>query len=93
MTADENSPIELIKYIAGALCSQPDKIEVESRVDERGMLVELFVAETDLGRVIGKAGETANAIRAVLRALGTKNNARYGFKIQSRQSVESIDVH
>jgi hypothetical protein len=50
-------------------------------VDEKGVLLELTVDPEDLGRVIGKRGSTAQSLRSLLRALGTKNDARYNLKI------------
>jgi predicted RNA-binding protein YlqC (UPF0109 family) len=54
---------------------------VERSVDEKGVLLELTVDPEDLGRVIGKRGATAQSLRTLLRALGTKNDARYNLKI------------
>jgi predicted RNA-binding protein YlqC (UPF0109 family) len=54
---------------------------VERRIDEKGVLLELTVDPEDLGRVIGKRGATAQSLRTLLRALGTKNDARYNLKI------------
>ncbi len=59
----------------------PDAVLVERRIDEKGVLLELTVDPDDLGRVIGKRGATAQSLRTLLRALGTKNDARYNLKI------------
>jgi predicted RNA-binding protein YlqC (UPF0109 family) len=72
---------QFIEYIVKALVSYPDKVVVNRRIDEKGVLLELAVAPDDLGRVIGKRGTTAQSLRALLRALGTKNDARYNLKI------------
>jgi len=56
-------------------------VQVERRIDEKGVLLELTVDPEDLGRVIGKRGATAQSLRTLLRALGTKNDARYNLKI------------
>ena len=72
---------QFIEYIVKSLVSNPDKVKVERRIDEKGVLLELTVDPEDLGRVIGKRGATAQSLRTLLRALGTKNDARYNLKI------------
>ena len=72
---------EFVEYIVKALVGEPDKVEIKRSIDEKGVLLELTVAQEDLGRVIGKRGNTAQSIRTLLRALGTKNDARYNLKI------------
>ncbi len=59
----------------------PDDVLVERIIDEKGVLLSLTVNPEDLGRVIGKRGVTAQSLRTLLRALGTKNDARYNLKI------------
>ena len=63
------------------LVNNPEKVAVERKIDEKGVLLSLTVAPEDVGRVIGKRGMTAQAIRVLLRALGTKQDARYNLKI------------
>ena len=70
-----------IEYIVKSLVSKPDEVKIERRIDEKGVLLELTVDPEDLGRVIGKRGATAQSLRTLLRALGTKNDARYNLKI------------
>ena len=72
---------QFIEYIVKSLVSFPDEVIVERILDERGVLLELSVNPEDLGRVIGKRGVTAQALRTLLRALGVKNDARYNLKI------------
>jgi predicted RNA-binding protein YlqC (UPF0109 family) len=72
---------QFIEYIVKSLVSNPDAVQVERRIDEKGVLLELTVDPEDLGRVIGKRGATAQSLRTLLRALGTKNDARYNLKI------------
>lgn len=72
---------QFIEYIVKSLVGDPDAVKVERRIDEKGVLLELTVAAEDLGRVIGKRGATAQSLRSLLRALGTKNDARYNLKI------------
>ena len=72
---------QFIDYIVKSLVSNPDAVKVDRSVDEKGVLLELTVDPEDLGRVIGKRGATAQSLRTLLRALGTKNDARYNLKI------------
>jgi len=67
---------ELIKYIAQALVDNPDKVEVTEVVGEQTSVIELRVAKEDLGKVIGKQGRTAKAIRTILSAASTKIHKR-----------------
>lgn len=72
---------QFIEFIVKSLVGNPDAVKVERRIDEKGVLLELTVDPEDLGRVIGKRGSTAQSLRSLLRALGTKNDARYNLKI------------
>ncbi len=72
---------QFIEYIVKSLVGNPDAVSVERTIDEKGVLLELTVDPEDLGRVIGRRGSTAQSLRALLRALGTKNSARYNLKI------------
>lgn len=72
---------QFVEFVIKSLVSKPDKVKVERRIDEKGVLLELTVDPEDLGRVIGKRGATAQSVRTLLRALGTKNDARYNLKI------------
>ena len=72
---------QFVEYIVKTLVNNPDDVVVERTVDERGVLLSLTVNPEDLGRVIGRKGATAQSIRTLLRALGTKNDARYNLKI------------
>lgn len=72
---------QFVEFVVKSLVSNPDSVVVERKIDEKGVLLELSVDPEDLGRVIGKRGATAQSIRTLLRALGTKNDARYNLKI------------
>ena len=72
---------QFVEYIVKTLVNNPDKVAVERKIDEKGVLLTLTVDPDDVGRVIGKRGVTAQAIRVLLRALGTKQDARYNLKI------------
>jgi predicted RNA-binding protein YlqC (UPF0109 family) len=72
---------QFVEFIVKSLVGNPDAVSIERRIDEKGVLLELTVDPEDLGRVIGKRGATAQSLRTLLRALGTKNDARYNLKI------------
>lgn len=72
---------QFVEYIVKSLVGHPDDVSVERLIDEKGVLLTLTVNPEDLGRVIGKRGATAQSLRTLLRALGTKNDARYNLKI------------
>jgi uncharacterized protein len=67
---------ELIKYISQALVDNPDKVEVAEIIGEQTSVIELRVAKEDLGKVIGKQGRTAKAIRTILSATSAKVHKR-----------------
>ncbi|HBQ20459.1 MAG: RNA-binding protein [Deltaproteobacteria bacterium GWA2_38_16] len=67
---------ELIEMIAKALVDLPDQVEVQEVVGEQTTVVELKVAKEDLGKVIGKQGRTAQAMRTILNAASTKLKKR-----------------
>ena len=76
MIAEEAVMKELIKYIAQALVDKPEAVEVSEIVGEQTSVIELRVAKEDLGKVIGKQGRTAKAMRTILSAASTKLRKR-----------------
>ena len=79
---------QFVEYIVKTLVNNPDKVAVDRNIDEKGVLLSLTVDPEDVGRVIGKRGATAQSIRTLLRALGTKNDARYNLKIVNTDNFE-----
>lgn len=82
---------QFVEYIVKTLVNNPEKVEVERKIDEKGVLLTLSVDPVDVGRVIGKRGATAQSIRTLLRALGTKNDARYNLKIANNDGGEPAE--
>ena len=74
---------QFIEYVVKSLVGHPDDVVVDRLIDEKGVLLTLTVNPEDLGRVISKRGVTAQSLRTLLRALGTKNDARYNLKIEN----------
>jgi len=72
---------ELVAFLARQLVSQPDAVEVRETQGETASVLELKVAKEDLGRVIGKQGRTAKAIRTILNAAASRTNRRVVLEI------------
>lgn len=70
-----------VEFVVKSIVDNPDAVKTERRVDEMGVLITLFVNQNDLGQVIGRQGQTAKAIRTLLRVVGAKNAARVNLKI------------
>ena len=88
MTIDQ----QFVEYIVKSLVGNPEDVVVERLIDEKGVLLTLTVNPDDLGRVIGKRGVTAQSLRTLLRALGTKNDARYNLKIVNNDDERENDI-
>ncbi len=70
-----------LEYVVKALVDNPNDVKIERNVDEMGVLITLTVNPSDMGKIIGRMGNTAKAIRTLLRVIGMKNNARINLKI------------
>ncbi|MEI6580951.1 MAG: KH domain-containing protein [bacterium] len=70
-----------LEYVVKALVDNPNDVKLDRTVDEMGVLISLTVNPADMGKVIGRMGNTAKAIRTLLRVIGMKNNARVNLKI------------
>lgn len=81
MSDERGRTRELLELIATALVDAPDRVRVTETRDERGALYELEVSAADLGKVIGKQGRTARAIRTILASSGAKLGQRLDFEI------------
>ena len=70
-----------LEYVVKALVDNPADVKIDRTVDEMGVLISLTVNPADMGKIIGRMGNTAKAIRTLLRIIGMKNNARVNLKI------------
>lgn len=70
-----------LEYIVKALVDNPNDVKIDRTVDEMGVLITMTVNSADMGKIIGRQGNTAKAIRTLLRVIGMKNNARVNLKI------------
>jgi uncharacterized protein len=73
--------VQFLEYIVKSLVTHPDDVKIKRTVDEMGVLMTLDVHPDDMGKIIGRSGNTAKAIRILLRVVGMKNNARINLKI------------
>ncbi|QQR84060.1 KH domain-containing protein [Candidatus Peregrinibacteria bacterium] len=79
---------DFVEYIVKSIVSQPEKVMVARSVDSMGVLLTLQVSKEDMGKVIGKSGQTAKSIRILLRVLGSMNNVRINLKIVEPEGGE-----
>ena len=71
-----------LDYLVRALVDNPSAVKTDRKVDEMGVLITLKIDPADMGKIIGRNGATAKAIRSLLRVVGIKNNARVNLKIE-----------
>ncbi len=71
-----------LEFVVKGLVDNPDSVEINRTVDEMGVLLTLTVHPDDMGKIIGKAGNTAKSIRTLLRVVGMKTDARVNLKIE-----------
>jgi len=72
---------EFVEHVVRAVVANPDDVKTDRVVDEMGVLITLHLNPQDMGYVIGRQGQTARAIRTLLKIVGAKNNARVNLKI------------
>ena len=73
--------VQFLDFVIKALVDNPQDVKINRTVDEMGVLMTLDVNRADMGKIIGREGNTAKAIRTLLRVVGMKNNARVNLKI------------
>ncbi len=76
-----NNDQQFLDYVVKSLVDNPNDVKITRTVDEMGVLMTLEVNAADMGKVIGRSGNTAKAIRTLLRVVGMKNNSRVNLKI------------
>lgn len=78
---EEYKDQQFVEFVVKSIVDNPDAVSTNRTVDEMGVLITLTVDQNDLGQVIGRQGQTAKAIRTLLRVVGAKNQARVNLKI------------
>lgn len=86
--AEKHSDQEFVEYVVRAIVGHPDDVRTERKVDEMGVLITLFINQEDMGYVIGRQGQTARAIRTLVKIVGAKNNARVNLKINEPEGSQ-----
>ena len=79
---------QFLEYIVKALADKPEEVKIKRSVDEMGVLLTLTVNQEDMGKIIGRSGATAKAIRTILRVVGMKNDARVNLKIEEPEGSD-----
>lgn len=79
---------QFLEYVVKALVEHPEDVKINRTVDEMGVLLTMSVNQDDMGKVIGRSGATAKAIRTILRVVGMKNDARVNLKIEEPEGSE-----
>jgi len=79
---------DFIEHVVKLIVGNPDSVKVTRAVDEMGVLITLQVAKDDMGKIIGKNGQTAKSLRILLRVIGSKNNARVNLRIVEPEGSE-----
>jgi predicted RNA-binding protein YlqC (UPF0109 family) len=80
--ADKHPDQQFVEQTIKAIVNHPDEVWTERTIDERGVLITLHINPADMGYVIGRQGQTAKALRTLLRIVGAKHNAHVNLKIQ-----------
>lgn len=86
--ATEPKDQEFVEVVAKYLVDNPEDVVVTRKIDEMGVLLTLKVNPADMGTIIGREGNTAKALRTLLRVVGAKNNARVNLKLEEPEGRE-----
>lgn len=81
---------QFLEYVVKALVDNPQDVKINRNIDEMGVLLTLTVNKDDMGKVIGRSGATAKAIRTILRVVGMKHDARVNLKIEEPEGSERV---
>lgn len=87
----EYEDAQFLEFVVKSLVDHPEDVHISRDVDEMGVLMTLDVNREDMGKIIGRSGNTAKAIRTLLRVVGMKNNARVNLKINEPEGGR-VDV-
>lgn len=79
--AAEKQALDFVRYILEQFCEDKETIVLEQTKDDLGVLITIQIAEADMGRLIGKKGQTISAIRTLVRVIGARENERINLKV------------
>ena len=86
--AEKYGDQEFLDYTVRSLVDNPSDVKIDRKVDEMGVLLTLKINPADMGKIIGRSGNTAKAIRTLLRVVGMKNHARVNLKIEEPEGSQ-----
>ncbi|MFH1188738.1 MAG: KH domain-containing protein [bacterium] len=81
---------EFLEFLIKSIVDHPEDVKIDRKVDEMGVLLTLLVSPKDMGQVVGRGGNTAKAIRSLLRIVGIKHNARVNLKIEEPEGSDYV---
>ena len=85
---DTHKDRDFIEFVVKNIVENPDEVEIERTIDDLGVLITLKVAKEDMGKIIGKSGQTAKDMRILLRLIGSKTESRVNLKILEPDGAE-----
>lgn len=83
---------DFVEWVVKQIVENPEEVSVTRTVDEMGVLITLRVGKEDMGKVIGKNGQTAKSLRILLRVIGSKHNARVNLKIVEPDGDRVVNI-
>jgi uncharacterized protein len=83
---------DFIEFVVKNIVDSPEDVVIDRTIDDLGILITLKVAKDDMGKIIGKNGQTAKAIRVLLRLIGSKNEERVNLKILEPEGSEESNL-
>lgn len=83
---------DFVEYIVKQMVDHPEDVVVTRTVDDMGVLITLLVNKEDMGKIIGKSGQTAKSLRVLLRMVGSRSNERVNLKIAEPDTGASAEV-
>lgn len=89
---EKHTDQDFLEMVVKALSDHPQDVVIKRTVDEMGVLLTLSVNPEDMGKIIGRSGNTAKAIRTLLRVVGMKHNARVNLKINEPEGMAHSSV-
>jgi hypothetical protein len=83
--SEKNTAVEFVRYVLQQICSDTNAIEINAADDDRGTLITVRVNADDMGRLIGKDGQTISALRTLISILSARESVRYFLKVEDPQ--------
>ncbi len=84
--SENQSAIDFVRYVLEQICSEKEAISVEEINDDHGTMIQVEVADSDMGKLIGKGGQNISALRTLVRIMGVREEKRIAVKILDSNS-------